>query len=187
MARSHILCIQLNAAIEDIAQFCNTCQQSQPNPTSFPLDSWSWPNNPWHRVHIDFAKLDGADFLILVDSHSKWMEAIHMSHSTTARSTIQALRKMFARYDLPAELVSDNGLPFTSEEFATFMKQNGIRSIRSPPFHPATNGLVERVVRSFESGMKNQPYAFYSTSWQRGFYITGQLRTPLLDNCHASS
>ena len=115
------------------------------------------------------------------------MKAIHMSHSTTARSTIQALRKMFATHGLPAELVSNNGPPFTSEEFATFMKQNGIRHIQSPPFHPATNGLTEWAVQSFKSGIKNQPYTPHSTSWQHDFYITEQLRTPPQDNHHASS
>ena len=117
-----------------IARFCNTCQQLQPNPTSASLHSWSWPNTPWHRVHIDFTKLDGVDFLILVDAHSKLMEAIHMSHSTTARSIIQALRKMFATHGVPAELVSDNEPPFMSEEFATFMKQNGDMAYLEPTF-----------------------------------------------------
>ena len=56
-----------------------------------------------------------------------------MSHSATARSTIQALRKIFATHGLPAELVSDNGPPFSSEEFATFMKQNRIRTAYSEP------------------------------------------------------
>ena len=35
-----------------------------------------------------------------------------------------------------------------------FMKQNGIRYIWSPHFHPATNGLSVRAVRSVKSGMK---------------------------------
>ena len=103
-----------------------------------------------------------------------------MSHSTTARSTIQALRKMFATHGLPAELVSDNGPPFTSEEFATFMKQNGIRHIRSPPFHPATNGLAEWAVRSFKSGMKTsavRPLQHKLTTWLLHYRTTSHTTT----------
>ena len=50
-------------------------------------------------------------------------------------------------------LVSDNGTCFTSSEFQSFMELNGIRHIRSAPFHPSTNGLAENMVRNFKSAL----------------------------------
>ena len=41
-----------------------------------------------------------------------------------------------------------------SIEFESFMKKNGIRHIRSSPYHPSSNGLAERVVQCFKKGMK---------------------------------
>ena len=64
-------------------------------------------------------------FLIVVDAYSKWPEAIVMK-STIVKHTMDALRTVFARCDLPEQLVSDNGPQFTSEAFAIFMKANGI-------------------------------------------------------------
>ena len=49
----------------------------------------------------------GKTYLLMVDAHSKWPEIIEMS-STTTNKTITELRKMFAAYGLPAQLVSDN-------------------------------------------------------------------------------
>jgi transposase InsO family protein len=49
---------------------------------------------------------------------------------------------------IPKQIVSDNGPQFTSGEFENFTKQNGIKHYKSAPFHPATNGLVERNVIS---------------------------------------
>ena len=74
--------------------------------------------------------------------------------TTTAAKTIEALRQLFAAYGLPEQVVSDNGLQFTAEEFKDFMKVNGIKHIRSTPYHPSTNGLVERFVQMFKRAMR---------------------------------
>lgn len=66
-------------------------------------------------MHIDFAEKDGHSFRGLVDSHSKWIEVTHMT-STSAKSTIDQLRKRFAAYGLPEEVVSDNGPQFIASE-----------------------------------------------------------------------
>ena len=49
--------------------------------------------------------------------------------STNAEATINELRNIFARNGLPQQLVSDNGPPFRSAEFETFMKMNGVKHI----------------------------------------------------------
>lgn len=51
-------------------------------------------------------------------------------------------------------MVSDNGSVFTSEEFSTFLNRNGIHHIRITPYHPASNGQVERAVQIFKEIIK---------------------------------
>ncbi|KAG7503666.1 putative protein K02A2.6 [Solea senegalensis] len=87
--------------------------------------------------------LMGTNFLVVVDACSKWPEVFTMN-PTTASQTITVLRDLFARTGVPEQLVSDNGPQFTSEDFHTFLKNNGIRHITSAPWHPATNGQAER-------------------------------------------
>lgn len=67
-------------------------------------------------------------FLVILDSHSKWPEVIPMSTTSAARK-IEELRKLFATHGLPEQLVSVNGSQFTSDEFRTFMRNNGIKHI----------------------------------------------------------
>ena len=50
--------------------------------------------------------------------------------------------------------MTDNGSQFTSEDFANFVKLNGIQHSLSSPYHPASNGEAERFVRTFKEAMK---------------------------------
>ena len=74
--------------------------------------------------------------------------------NVTSETTIERLRDMFARYGLPERLASDNGPQFTSSEFATFMKRNGIKHILVAPYHPRSNGQAKRFVQTFKQFFK---------------------------------
>ena len=51
---------------------------------------------------------------------------------------------MFSTHGLPEVIVSDNGAPFVSAEFREFLAKNGIRHTTTPPYHPKSNGQVEK-------------------------------------------
>ena len=99
-------------------------------------------------------------FSTIVDAYSKWMDVVMMT-STTSENTINALRHLFSSYGLSVEIVSDNGPHFVSEEYEIFLKDNGVRHIRSAAYHPASNGEAERAVRTFKQAMN-----------ERGMYLT---------------
>ena len=82
------------------------------------------------------------------------------------------MRRTFASVGLPETVVSDNAATFTSEEFGEFMRRNGIRHVRSPPYHPASNGLVERAAQTFKEGMKHQKSGTLNTRLSR-FLLPG--------------
>ena len=93
-------------------------------------------------VHVDFFSLHGKNYLLLADSYSKWIE-LKVMNNTTTQTTITVLRKWFVQFGVPVQLVSDNGPQFVSADFATFLKVNGIKHIRSSVYHPCSNGRAE--------------------------------------------
>ena len=95
----------------------------------------------------------GKMFLLIIDARSKWLD-IHITNSCNTQSTIEKLCMTFANHGLPEMVVSDNGQAFVSKEFEEFTKKNGLRHVKSAPYHPSTNGLVERVVQTFKKAMK---------------------------------
>ncbi|UYV71931.1 K02A2.6-like [Cordylochernes scorpioides] len=95
------------------------------------ISEWTWPEKPWHRLHIDLAgPFMERMFLVLVDAYSKWIE-IFILRDITRKTIISHLREIFAKFGMPEYLVTDNGRQFVSREFEQFTKMNGIRHTKS--------------------------------------------------------
>ena len=62
--------------------------------------------------------------------------------------------RCFSRFGIPDRIVSDNASYFVSAEFAEFMTKNGIKHSTSAPYHPASNGLAKRAVKTCKTGMR---------------------------------
>ena len=154
LARSYVWWPKIDTDLEQKVRQCSPCQENRKSRPEAPLHPWEWPTKPWVRLQLDYVgPFLGKMFLIVIDSHSKWMEAFPMNTSTSS-ATIEKLRMAFATHGLPEIVVTDNGSNFVSKEFEEFLKQNGIRHIRTAPYHPASNGQAERAVQTFKEGMK---------------------------------
>ena len=150
LARSHVSWPKMDSELEMKVQSCNVCQVNRKLPPEAPLHPWEWPHKPWVCLHGDYAgPFLGKMFLIVVDVHSKGIEALPMSNSTS-EATIDKLRIAFSTHGLPEMVVKDNGCNLVSKEFEAFLKQNGIRHIKTRLYHPASKGLTERAIQTFK-------------------------------------
>nr|VZI45066.1 unnamed protein product [Spirometra erinaceieuropaei] len=153
IARSLAYWPGIDGDIDDLVRRCSRCQQAAKMPPHQPPIPWQPPERPWSRVHIDFAgPLNGVSYLILVDAYSKWPEIAPLNPAT-ASATIAFLRRIFSQHGLPEVLVSDNGSQFTSSSFEDFCRQHNIQHLRSPPYHPQSNGQAERFVDTFKRAL----------------------------------
>ena len=71
---------------------------------------------------LDYVGPVKGKMVLIVDAHSKWIEAVHASNATTAAVT-EVCQECFAQFGLPETLVADNGTCFVRSEFETFFKQ----------------------------------------------------------------
>ncbi|KRX62859.1 Transposon Tf2-9 polyprotein [Trichinella sp. T9] len=176
LARSYFWWPKMDEDIEKTVNTCNVCQSSRAAMPKAPVHSWETPNNPWSRLHIDFAgPFQGKTFLIVVDAFSKWLEVIPISEMST-RTVIEELRQLFATHGLPNTIVSDNAAQFASAEFQQFLKRGEIRHARIAPFHPASNGQAERMVRTTKEALRKMVHG----SWKQRLanFLFSQRVTP---------
>ena len=154
LARMYVWWPGIASDIEKTVRQCTECQLHQSTPPVAPLQPWQWPTRPWARLHLDYAgPVKGRMYLIIVDAHSKWIEAV-CTPSATSAAVIEELNVLFAQFGLPDTIVTDNGTCFVSAEFAVYLKKYGIKHITSAPYHPATNGMAERAVQIVKQGLR---------------------------------
>ncbi|KAM7286060.1 uncharacterized protein ISCGN_032945 [Ixodes scapularis] len=147
---------KMDSQIEEFVRYCQPCQSNRQSDPKAPLHFWVKPDQPWSRLHIDFAGPVKAEvFLIVVDAYSNWAE-VEIMPSMKSSAVVTSLRKMFATHGVPDVIVSDNGTAFIGAELQTFLKLNGVRTVFAAPYHPASNGRAERMVREVKEALKKQ-------------------------------
>ena len=154
VARSYVWWKGVDKDIESLVKSCQSSQAVKNAPPMAPLHPWLWPSKPWQRLHLDFAgPFQGRTYLLVTDAHSKWPEIVEMKSTTAGRTVERTAQIVFLLRIARADSVG-NGPQFVAEEFASFAKANGIKHIKSAPYHPSTNGAVERLVQTFKKAMK---------------------------------
>ena len=147
LARTYTYWPGIDGDVDRVVKNCSACQHASKMPTRNELTPWPAASRPMERVHIDYAgPIKGIFYLVIVDAFSRWPE-IFETKSTTSTATTRLLQKFFSEHGYPELLVSDNGTQFSSQEFEDYCQKRRICHIRTPPFHPQSNGLRGSSIR----------------------------------------
>jgi transposase InsO family protein len=89
---------------------------------------------------------DGNNRVILVvaDYFTKWVEAFAIPNHKTETVAEKLVDEVFCRFGTPRVIRTDAGQDFESHLFGDVCKLLGIENPRKPPYHPQSDGLVER-------------------------------------------
>ena len=92
----------------------------------------------------------------MVDYYSRLVK-IQKLNSTTTTSVISQLKSWFARFGIPAEMVTNNGPQFASNEIKEFSDSYGFRHIITSPYYLQANGLAEQTVKTIKNLLEHSP------------------------------
>ncbi|XP_064120762.1 uncharacterized protein LOC135225360 [Macrobrachium nipponense] len=169
----------------DVKNFVNSCHEcpmagklNKPIPKA-PLINNPVTGEPFEHIVIDIvgplprSKRGNCYIFSIIDRMSRFPEAIPIRNAK-AKAVVQHLIACFTRFGLPKTLQSDNGSNFTGKFFKDQMRNFGIKHITSTPYHPESQGVIERfhqtlkhILRKLCSGEDNLwdvmlPYALFA-------------------------
>lgn len=122
------------------------------------------PNDLWQMdFKGHFAMQQGRCHpLTILDDHSRFNLAIQACDNERGTTVKQKMSEVFETYGLPARINVDNGAPWGSPrnpgeitELSIWLVRLGIRISFSRPYHPQTNGKIERFHRSLKAEVLN--------------------------------
>ena len=134
----------MDREIELLIQNCLPCQAAALKNYQEPLKMTELLSGPWEHMAIDFkGSLPSGDFLLaVIDEYSRFDET-KITKSTSMKSAIPKLDKIFSSFGIPLKVKSDNGSPFNCGDFDKHAKFLGYIHQLITLAYPQANGLVE--------------------------------------------
>ena len=152
----------IHKVASDVCRCCHKCQLMKVcTPVTVPPTLKIQTSRPYELVAADLLSLPHTisgyvGCLVVVDHYTKWGTAIPIKDKRSS-TIIHALKYyVFPSFlNLPRRLLSDNGKEFTSDEFEDFLEGLGITHQLTTPYHPASNGAVERLNRTLQGVLRS--------------------------------
>ena len=150
---------------KDIRNYCNACDTCQRTISKgrvpiTPMGTMPIIEEPFKRVAIDLigpikptSTNRNRYILTVVDYATRYPEAVPLKDAKT-ETVANGIVSIFSRIGLPQEILTDQGVQFTSELMEKVMELLKIRKLITTPYHPQCNGLVEAFNGSLQKMIK---------------------------------
>ena len=91
--------------------------------------------------------------LTIIDRFSRWPGAIPMFDMTAETVAHAFYDNLVSRYGAPVLITTNQSTQFESAFFAELLKILGLEHIHTTPYHPESNGLVEKWHRHLKAAL----------------------------------
>lgn len=147
----------------EVKEYCKTCPECQlavgRTPAYAPLIPLPVVDSPFERIGVDIvgplerSQAGNRFILVICDYATRYPEAYPL-REVTAKQISTALLRFFSQVGIPREVLTDQGPNFMSHTLQQVYKLLGIKRVRTTPYHPQTDGLVERFNQTLKSMLK---------------------------------
>ncbi len=90
----------------------------------------------------------------VIDCSTRWLETLPVKDLEAATAADALVAGWIARFGVPADITSDRGTQFCSQVWRALCERLGITHHTTIAYHPASNGMVERVHRQVKEALQ---------------------------------
>jgi len=141
--------------VRDVSNWCRSCvacaRAVTPRQAPAGLLQPIVASEPFELVVMDYlgplrTSASGNKYvLVFMDKFSKWVEVVPCAAADGATTVHHLSDRILCHWRArPARLLSDNGSHFVNAHVAALCTTLGIKQVHGLPYHPQTQGLVER-------------------------------------------
>lgn len=147
---------------KDCRQWARACTQCQcckvTRHVRSPLGSFPETTERYAHIHVDVVgplpPSEGQRYLLtIIDRFTRWPEAIPVDNISTETLAAAFMSQWVARFGCPLHITSDRGRQFESDLFTKLSSFCGAVHHSTTSYHPASNGMVERLHRSLKTAL----------------------------------
>lgn len=142
---------------------CSSCQKNKSNNTTThqPMVITTTASKPFERIYLDIvgpltvSEKQNSYILTIQDDLTKFSSAFPL-HSHDAQTVAKALVEGFiCQHGIPETILTDCGTEFLSKLFKECCKLLEIEKLNTTPYHPQTNGSLERSHRTLAEYLRH--------------------------------
>lgn len=166
-------------AISTIRRIITAAGLVTPEPNKRPRSSYirfaaDQPNETWQSDFTHWPLADGTDTEILnwLDDHARLLLSSTVHEHVTGGDVVDTFANNVNNYGAPASTLTDNGLVYTTRfrgsknAFEYLIASMGITQKNGHPYHPQTQGKIERFHQTLKLWLTAQPRATTHTELQ---------------------
>lgn len=144
---------QMYNHIKSYIKTCDACQRRGKQRNTQPLQPIP-VRDPFYQIGIDIVgplpitPRNKRYIVVATDYMTKWPEARALDVATAEKVAEFIFEEIICRHGCPHIILSDRGTHFRNQMIANLLERFRIKHLFSTPYHPQTNGLVERFNRT---------------------------------------
>ena len=147
---SHFIWPRMWVEVKAHVRSCGGCQRASRNTNArAPLQPLPCVGEPFHLVAFDLVgpipkSVSGFRYILtMMDMFSKYPEAIPLK-KVDNEAVLEGMLEIFSRHGIPGTILTDQGSVFMSRLTKAVCQTLGIEQIRTSPYHPQSDGALER-------------------------------------------